>query len=47
VRAGERLAWRIEIDPDAEPHPEAPDVKLARMSRGAGLVLERRRPLRT
>lgn len=46
IRAGERLAYRIEIDPDAGPHPEAPDVKLARVSRGASLVLERRRPLR-
>jgi hypothetical protein len=45
-RAGERLAWRIEVDPGADPHPEAPDVKLARVSRGASLVLERRRPLR-
>jgi hypothetical protein len=46
TRAGERLAFRIEIDPDAAPHLEAPDVKLARVSRGASLVLERRRPLR-
>jgi len=46
TRAGERLAYWIELDPGAAPHPEAPDVKLARLSRGASLVLERRRPLR-
>ena len=47
TRAGERLAYRVEvIDPAADPHPEGPDVKLARVSRGASLVLERRRPLR-
>jgi hypothetical protein len=45
-RAGERLAFRIDVDPKAEPHPEPADVKLARVSRGASLVLERRRPLR-
>ena len=45
-RAGERLAFRIDVDPKAEPHPESADVKLARVSRGASLVLERRRPLR-
>jgi hypothetical protein len=44
---GERLAFRIDIDPDSEPHPEPPDVKLAKLSRGASLVLERRRPLRS
>jgi hypothetical protein len=45
-RASERLAFRVEIDPDAAPHEEAPDVKLAKASRGASLVLQRRRPLR-
>jgi len=45
-RAGERLAYRIEIDPAAAPHPESPEVRLAKVSRGAGLALERRRPLR-
>jgi hypothetical protein len=46
-RAGERLAFRVEIDPAAEPRPEPPDVRLAKLSRGASLVLERRRPLRS
>jgi hypothetical protein len=45
-RSDERLAFRVEIDPDTEPHPEASDVKLARVSKGASLVLQRRRPLR-
>jgi hypothetical protein len=45
-RPGERLAFRIDVDPAAAPHPEPPDVRLARVSRGAALVLERRRPLR-
>jgi hypothetical protein len=46
-RAGERLAYRIDVDPDAAPQPEPPDVQLAKLSRGASLVLERRRPLRS
>ncbi len=45
-RAGERLAFRIEIDADAAPCEEAPDVRLAKTSRGASISLERRRPLR-
>jgi hypothetical protein len=45
-RTGERLAFRVEIDPDAEPHPESEDVKLAKVSKGARIVFERRRPLR-
>lgn len=45
-RTGERLAYRIEIDPHADPHPEASDVRLARVSKGAAFVLERRKPLR-
>jgi len=43
---GERLAFVVRVDPDAEPHPEAPDVKLVKVSRGARIQLERRRPLR-
>lgn len=45
-RGDERFAFRVEIDPDAEPHPEASDVKLAKLSQGARIALERRRPLR-
>ena len=41
-----RLAWKVFIDPDAEPSPEPPELGFARMSRGAGFVLEQRRPLR-
>jgi hypothetical protein len=36
----------VEIDPDAAPHAEARDVKLAKVSKGAHIVLQRRRPLR-
>jgi hypothetical protein len=46
TRDGERLAYRIDVDSASEARPEAADVKLAKLSRGAGLVLERRRPLR-
>ncbi len=44
---GEKLAFRIAIDSAAEPHPEASDVKLAKVSKGARIALKRRRPLRT
>jgi hypothetical protein len=46
ARGDERLAFRVEIDPDAAPHAEARDVKLAKVSKGAHIVLQRRRPLR-
>jgi len=46
ARDGERLAFRIEIDPDATPWEEAADVRLAKASRGASIAFERRRPLR-
>lgn len=46
TRGDERLAFHVAVDPAAEPHPEASDVKLAKVSRGAHLTLERRRPLR-
>ena len=46
LRGDERLAFRVEIDPDAAPHAEARDVKLAKVSKGAHIVLQRRRPLR-
>jgi hypothetical protein len=45
-RAGERLAFRVEIDPAAKPRGEPADVALAKLSRGATIVFERRRPLR-
>jgi hypothetical protein len=46
-REGEQLAFHAAVDPAAEPHPEAPDVKLAKVSKGAHLTLRRRRPLRS
>jgi hypothetical protein len=46
TRGDERLAFRVEIDPDVAPHTEARDVKLAKVSKGAHIVLQRRRPLR-
>ena len=46
IRGDEGLAFRVEIDPDAAPHAEARDVKLAKVSKGAHIVLQRRRPLR-
>ncbi len=45
-RGDERLAFQVRIDPGGEPHPESRDVKLAKLSRGAHLVFQRRRPLR-
>lgn len=44
---GERLAWRIVIDPDAEPFRPSPDVELARISTGATVTFLPRRDLRT
>jgi hypothetical protein len=46
ARGDERLAFRVQIDSDAKPHPEARDVELAKVSKGAHIVLQRRRPLR-
>jgi hypothetical protein len=45
-RDGERLAWRITIDPDAEPAPLASGVELARISTGATVTFLPRRDLR-
>ena len=44
--ADARLAWDLLIDPGAEPRPEPPELKLARISRGAEFELMQRRPLR-
>ncbi len=46
ARGGERLAWRIAIDPDAEPAPPSPSVELARISTGATVTFLPRRDLR-
>ncbi len=46
TRGDERFAYRIVIDPSCAPHDEAPDVKLAKVSKGASIVFRRRRPLR-
>ncbi len=45
-RDGERLAFLAEVDRAAEPFPESDDVKLTKISNGARIVLQRRRPLR-
>lgn len=42
-----RFAWEVVLDPDAEPRPEPPEMRLARMSRGVDFELMPRRPLRT
>ncbi len=44
--AGGGLAWEVEIDPAAEPQPVAPELQLARISRGASFEFEQRRALR-
>jgi hypothetical protein len=41
-----RLAWELEIDPDAEPAAEPQELKLARMSGGMTFQFEQRRLLR-
>ncbi len=46
ARRDERLAFRVEVDPTAEPAPEDPNVRLGKVSGGARLVLHPRRPLR-
>jgi hypothetical protein len=41
-----RLAWDVVIDPDAAPADPPPELKLAKLSRGAGFRFEQRRTLR-
>lgn len=41
-----RLAWDVVIDPSAEPQAPPPELKLAKLSRGAAFALEQRRTLR-
>jgi len=41
-----KLAWEVAIDPASEPQPVPQELKLARISRGAGFRFERRRLLR-
>jgi hypothetical protein len=43
---GERVAWRIVVDPDAEPHRPSANVELARISTGATVTFLPRRDLR-
>jgi hypothetical protein len=38
-----RLAWDVVIDPSAPPQEEPPELKLARLSKGASFRLELRR----
>ncbi|GLZ02692.1 hypothetical protein Acsp03_01590 [Actinomadura sp. NBRC 104412] len=45
-RPGERLAVEVTVDPDTEPAPEPPEVRLAKLSGGASFVFRRRRPPR-
>jgi hypothetical protein len=42
-----RLAWDVVIDPNAAPQEEPPELKLARLSKGATFQLEQRRMLRS
>ena len=44
--SGARVAWRVEIDPDAEPAPEPAAVSLAKLSKGATFRFVPRRPAR-
>jgi hypothetical protein len=41
-----RLAWEVVIDPAVEPQEEPPELRLARVSRGAAWQFEQRRTLR-
>ena len=41
-----RLAWDVQIDPAAEPRDAPPELKLAKISRGATFRFEQRRALR-
>ncbi|MBM4267227.1 MAG: hypothetical protein FJ144_11575 [Deltaproteobacteria bacterium] len=43
---GARVAWEVEIDPDAQPSREPPEVKLTKFSSGAAFQFAERRPLR-
>ncbi|MCA9511408.1 MAG: hypothetical protein R3E88_11930 [Myxococcota bacterium] len=45
-RAGERLAFDVVIDPAVEPLADPPELRLARVSRGAEFELEVRRAVR-
>jgi hypothetical protein len=44
--SGARVAWRVEIDPHAEPAPEPAAVGLAKLSKGASFRFAPRRPAR-
>jgi hypothetical protein len=44
--AGARLAWEVVVDPHAAPRPEPPELRLARLSRGAAFEFAHRRPPR-
>jgi hypothetical protein len=44
--AGPSLAWDVTIDPTVAPAPEPAAVQLAKLSGGARIVFEQRRPLR-
>jgi hypothetical protein len=46
LRPGERCAYELTVDPDAEPAREQREVSLGKISSGAAFVLEPRRPLR-
>jgi hypothetical protein len=41
-----RLAWEIEIDPDAEPAEQPPEFRIAQLSGGLTFQFEQRRLLR-
>ena len=43
---GVRAAWRITVDPDADPSPQPSTVEVVRFSTGPTAVFIRRRPLR-
>jgi hypothetical protein len=46
VRAGERFAYDVVIDPNATPAREAPEIGLAKISTGATVEFSPRRPVR-
>jgi hypothetical protein len=46
TRGDERFAYEAEIDPDAAPRTEAPEIALAKISGGATFVFTPRRPVR-
>jgi hypothetical protein len=47
AEAAGALAWDVVIDPQAEPLAEPLEMQLVKMSTGASIVFERRRPLRS